>query len=666
VTTPSVTYQYNAGSRTSISTSAVPSPAIPATARQNLSFDGLGRVPSSSQTTNGTTYTFSQYQYTLADGLTQMALPSGRTVMNGYDNAGRLCSVAGVASGATVPTPTNPCAVTPSATVTVYANSFQYSPNGATQSMARGDTLSENRAYNDRLETTSITVGPSMLPVFGLSLYYCPSKAATCATNNGNVVTATPASTGVDQTYGYTDGVNRLTSMQEGSNSQSWTYDNLGNRWVSGGSGLPQSSFMPSSSSGYNANNQLVTGSAAYGDGRGNQTAIGSYTFSYDAENRMTTGTNNGAAATYVYDGEGRRVSKNSGGITTVYVYDAFGNLAGEYGGAGTTPACTTCYLTTDQIGSTRLATNAAGTVVERHDYMPFGEELVAGAGGRTTAQGYPAGGGVGATSVIFTGQYRDAEDVSSAMPSGLDFFGARYFSSAQGRWTSPDWSPTPEAVPYADLTDPQTLNLYSYVRNNPLARADADGHCFWDVCIGETAAAIAAAGATATYLASPAGQKAIAATVALVNKTADAIGRGIDALNSAPSACGVSCTSEFYPGPGATSSLAFNQAAKSPPNPNGQQGAPDHQAEVQNQTDKAQAGAKPGETVLAGKKIQGVDSTRRPDVQVVGPDGKVVKVTEAERRPNSQRHIERQKEYDRLGVPHETVPLPKKNPGGN
>jgi hypothetical protein len=104
----------------------------------------------------------------------------------------------------------------------------------------------------------------------------------------------------------------------------------------------------------------------------------------------------------------------------------------------------------------------------------------------------------------------------------------------------------------------------------------------------------------------------------------------------------------------------------KSPPNPSGQQGAPDHQAEVQKQTDKAQAEAKPGETVLQGKKIQGADSTRRPDVQVVSPDGKVVKVVEVERRPNSQRHIERQKECDRLGVPHETVPLPKKKPDEN
>ncbi len=84
-----------------------------------------------------------------------------------------------------------------------------------------------------------------------------------------------------------------------------------------------------------------------------------------------------------------------------------------------------------------------------------------------------------------FTGKERDAE-------SALDYFGARYMSSAQGRFTSPDWSASPQAVPYADLSDPQTLSLYSYVRNNPLSKTDPDGHCipgciFDAVIYGET-----------------------------------------------------------------------------------------------------------------------------------------------------------------------------------
>ena len=69
-----------------------------------------------------------------------------------------------------------------------------------------------------------------------------------------------------------------------------------------------------------------------------------------------------------------------------------------------------------------------------------------------------------------FTGKERDAE-------TGLDYFGARYFSAAQGRWTSPDWSAVPQPVPYATLTNPQSLNLYQYVLNNPLSQKDDDGH---------------------------------------------------------------------------------------------------------------------------------------------------------------------------------------------
>jgi len=68
------------------------------------------------------------------------------------------------------------------------------------------------------------------------------------------------------------------------------------------------------------------------------------------------------------------------------------------------------------------------------------------------------------------TGKERDAE-------SGNDYFGARYYASPMGRWLSPDWSAKEEPVPYAKLDDPQSLNLYTYVRNNPLTRADADGH---------------------------------------------------------------------------------------------------------------------------------------------------------------------------------------------
>jgi RHS repeat-associated protein len=74
---------------------------------------------------------------------------------------------------------------------------------------------------------------------------------------------------------------------------------------------------------------------------------------------------------------------------------------------------------------------------------------------------------GIGSRS---TGKERDTE-------SGNDYFGARYYNSATGRFLSPDWSAKEEPVPYAKLDNPQSLNLYSYVLNNPLSHVDPDGH---------------------------------------------------------------------------------------------------------------------------------------------------------------------------------------------
>ena len=93
--------------------------------------------------------------------------------------------------------------------------------------------------------------------------------------------------------------------------------------------------------------------------------------------------------------------------------------------------------------------------------YLPYGQEW----------PGLGASGSPPPNHYKFTGKERDAE-------SGLDYFGARYYSSSYGRFITPDWATAPTAVPYAEFGDAQTLNLYTYVRNNPLSHADADGHC--------------------------------------------------------------------------------------------------------------------------------------------------------------------------------------------
>jgi len=68
------------------------------------------------------------------------------------------------------------------------------------------------------------------------------------------------------------------------------------------------------------------------------------------------------------------------------------------------------------------------------------------------------------------SGKERDVE-------TGNDYFTARYYNSNTGRFLSPDWSAKVEPVPYAKLDNPQSLNLYAYVLNNPLSGIDADGH---------------------------------------------------------------------------------------------------------------------------------------------------------------------------------------------
>jgi RHS repeat-associated protein len=158
-------------------------------------------------------------------------------------------------------------------------------------------------------------------------------------------------------------------------------------------------------------------------------------------------------------------VQKTVGSTVTTYAYDAAGQLADEYSTA--TPAFIgTEYLMNDTLGSTRLVLDETGTVKERIDYLPFGEEIATPIGGRAapyTAFAYPTNPDIEAQK--FTGKERDAE-------TGLDFFGARYFSGPQGRFSSVD----PVIVTPARTEDPQRFNLYSYARNNPFSFIDPDG----------------------------------------------------------------------------------------------------------------------------------------------------------------------------------------------
>jgi RHS repeat-associated protein len=196
------------------------------------------------------------------------------------------------------------------------------------------------------------------------------------------------------------------------------------------------------------------------------EAACGAATYVYNAENQMTST----AGVTYKYDGDGKRVWKTSGklywygtGSDPVMETDLSGNLTDEYiffGGkriARRDSSGNVVYYMTDHLGTSRIVTSSAGAILDESDFYPFGGERVI-----TFSSG---------NTYKFTGKERDSE-------SGLDNFEARYLGSSLGRFMSPD--------PMGGKTeDPQSLNRYAYVRNNPLTLTDPSGMNFGLPCSG-------------------------------------------------------------------------------------------------------------------------------------------------------------------------------------
>ena len=450
--------------------------------------DGLGRIQTSTQTTAGVAYPFS-YQYSLADQLTEIQYPSGRRVAYVPDSAGRVQFVRNGVTSANYAT-------------------MNYTLAGGVSTMALGNGLTETWTWNDRLQATNLSIAPAAgAAPLQLSLYPCDGHAVSCSSGNTGDLRAQVITTPdlvVTQTFGY-DSVGRLSTAAEtpgasGQGTPTWSrgfgYDAKSNMWVSSDPGAaipPLSPFTPTVSTNFDAQNRLLLQSAAY-QNAGHQQAIGGFTSAFDAEGRMVSSTGT-MSATYDYDGQGQRVRRKtveplvSGGhrdITTVYVYDATGNLAAEYesvteydqagtpspgtnpmSGAANPCGTSTCYVSVDQLGSTRMVTDSTGTVKRRYDYLPFGEEIATGIGGRAALMGYQANGD--GFNPKFTGQVRDLE-------SRLDYFNARYYSPEQGRFVSPD-----PGNAGADPAVPQTWNGYAYVGNNPVNLVDPSGLGFFD-----------------------------------------------------------------------------------------------------------------------------------------------------------------------------------------
>jgi RHS repeat-associated protein len=130
-------------------------------------------------------------------------------------------------------------------------------------------------------------------------------------------------------------------------------------------------------------------------------------------------------------------------------------------------------WMVSDQLGTPRMIFDQTGSLanVSRHDCLPFGEELSAGS--RSAQLGYTNSDGARQK---FTSKERDAE-------TGLDYFGARYYSSFQGRFSSVD-----PALSSGDVGTPQSWNRYVYSFSNPLRYIDPTGAWNWSAELGGSA----------------------------------------------------------------------------------------------------------------------------------------------------------------------------------
>ncbi len=438
------------------------------------------------RTTGGVTKT-GTYWSDLAGNMTQWDSPTARRMYTAISAANRVVQVYNGPQYAFSQVPASPgCPInvvcyTPQGTI--YSMSIYYSSSGF-----QGLNILET--YNSRLQPQEIKASSSGGNAMDLSYNFVDPV------NGGNAGHVFGITNNLDTTRSQTfthDQVNRITAAQTTSTfatspSHCWAETYQFDNSPSGGAWGNLTQITQPTNTGYtgctyevgfsktaDGNNHL---SGFSYDASGNTSGDGYNSYTWNAESQL----NVTGSSTYLYDGDGRRVAKANAAVPPVpyklYWYgpggeilgetDAFGNTLNDYvylGGkriamlpAGANPI----LYAEDLLGTSRVNTTNAGVVCYDADFYPYGGERVPYTD--TCTQNF----------YKFEGKERDPE-------TGNDDFGARYYSNRFGRWLSADWSNVPVAVPYANLSNPQTLNLYSMVADDPESFADLDGHGWWD-----------------------------------------------------------------------------------------------------------------------------------------------------------------------------------------
>jgi RHS repeat-associated protein len=441
--TPPVTLSYDQSSVSGITlqnslgqlTNAV---AANGTASTIFSYDKMGRVAENWQCTplNCGTGNFSLtygYDY-LGDVTSLINSKEGVTYTYTYDTLARSTGLQSSLSDSNHPR----------TLVTVNT----YNPLGEVTKATLGNGIVRNMVYDNRGRMTSLTDGS----IYSFTLGYAP---------NSDILTGNDSING-NWSYTYDD-FDRISYSNKNSGQQTYTYayDRYSNRW--------QQNSNPSYV--FNASNQ-ISGSGVVYDAAGNITSDGlGNSYTYDAENRVTSVNANGA--TYVYDALGQRVRATINSTPYDFIYNG-GRAIDEvtasswvWGDAGASQLAvysnsTTYFNHSDWLGLVRAWSNVSGTSVGTCTNLPFGD-------GETCTGTMP-------TPWHYTGLPQDSVE------DGLTHALFRQLSTTQGRWMTSD----PAGMAAVDPTNPQSWNRYAYVNNTPTNAVDPLGlYCpvlpFWE-----------------------------------------------------------------------------------------------------------------------------------------------------------------------------------------
>ena len=373
-----------------------------------------------------------QYSYDLLGNVLTSYDGVGVTFTYAYNNAARLSGMTSNYSDATHP-PT-------------LLSSVHYGPFGPTTSTL-GNGVAESFGYNTYGATKSYTASSGGVTRYSFSI---PDPAGFAP--NWNVLSANDSVNG-NWTYTY-DPFNRLLSSNKSGAVANYNYDRFGNRL----SQTPAPSYI------FDSANHIVGSGVGY-DAMGNQTSDGFNSYTYDAENRLVTSISgaNGATTVYAYDAEGRRLHTSN--------YEVLFDLAGRpFSTLGAYPSLvpnyleiyaggrhlatysynTTDFIHTDWLGTKRAMTNVSGVVSETSASFPFGDGL---------------------SNVGTEWNFMHLSDDTHDGESNLDHAAFRQYSNTQGRFTTPD-----PFLGSMNITNPQSLNRYSYVMNSPMNWNDPSG----------------------------------------------------------------------------------------------------------------------------------------------------------------------------------------------